>query len=135
MRRCDNRYENCSGWSYWGRWVVLAVIIALAFLGFFLWACYSSRRRRRMGLHPLRGTGWAGRNVQPLPQYQQQYYDPNGGTYPPPPQYQGPSPAYMNQNPSYYGGQQQGVELQQPQNAYHGGQNVYAPPPGPPPAK
>ena len=77
--------------------------------------------------------------------------------YPPPPQYtpNAPpgAPVYpqgtgqkFNQNNGYYGnqnhyGQQEDIQLQQPQNAYqpttypHNGEPVYAPPEGPPPKR
>lgn len=56
------------------------------------------------------------------------------------PYYQQNAPPQYSANPQNYGyfgaqngpPQQQGIELQQPQNAYAGG--GYAPPPGPPPA-
>lgn len=65
--------------------------------------------------------------------------------YPPPPQYTpqdqnpvyGPQAGYKhNPNDGYYGNQQQeGIQLQQPPNAYHRSTDTdYAPPPGPPPS-
>lgn len=82
------------------------------------------------------GTGWlAGK---PHEANQGGYYN-NG-------QYANPAPPYeqqpnytgqtFNQNQGYYG-QQQGIEMQPPQQAYYGngGQNVYTAPEGPPPAK
>lgn len=56
----------------------------------------------------------------------------------PPPQYTpNPHQGYYapNQGQGYFGGQQTGIELQQPPNAYHAGEQVYPPPPGPPPSK
>jgi len=113
--RCyyDSGYYVCtSTWSDWGRWVALVIIIIAAFLVFFLFACISARRRRRQGLSPMYGTGWV--SAPPPAQYNQQ----------PPPQY--------TPSGGYYSGQQNGVELQQPQNAYVGGQQVYQEPAGPP---
>ena len=107
-------------------------------------SCISARRRRQQGFQPYRGTGW-------LP-----------GATPPghgPAQYTGAAPQYNNQqygappvyspssNQTYYGpesnqpyfrGQEQGVELQQPQSTYQpaiGGDPVYTAPAGPPPGK
>lgn len=53
--------------------------------------------------------------------------------------YEAPPPQY-GAAASYYGGQQSGVEMQPVNNAYQpnlqrGGDNVYAPPAGPPPKK
>lgn len=142
MARCYDRsrgyYYNCNrAWSSWGRWVLFAVIVISFIVFFFLFSCLSARRRRKRGLTPLYGTGWVG-NTPPghgaatyNPQYQEQ---------------QQPQYGYNNQtqpgygangtNQGYYGGQQTGAtELQQPPNAYHGGDQVYSPPSGPPPGK
>lgn len=124
-----------------------------------LGSCVTARRRRRQGLTPYRGTGWAaGRppaghapaqytgNAQPAPSYNNQPgYNPSyndnqtGGApvYSPPPANQN---YYGNggANQGYFGGQQSGVELQQPNNTYQpqrGGDQVYNPPAGPPPGK
>jgi len=91
----------------------------------------TARRRRRQGLQPFRGTGWAqGRTPagHAPAQYSgaQPYYEnnPNGAAAPPvysPPATQGYyNQGYNNQgaNQGYFGGQQQGVELQQPATAY-----------------
>ena len=102
---------------------------------------------------PFRGTGWAaGRpppghgsaqytGAQPAPYYNnqptynQQPAGPPGYSSPPPNQnYYGNGGA----NQGYFGGQQSGVELQQPTNSYQpprGGDQVYNPPSGPPPGK
>jgi hypothetical protein len=118
--------SNNDSWSYWGRWVAFAIIVGGAFLIFLLIACVSARQRRRRGLAPYRGTAWM---AQPPP------YAPN---YQPPPQYsannQGPQGPYGSSH-AYYGGQQNGVELQQPTNAYRPGDQMYTPPNGPPPRK
>jgi len=97
------------------------------------------------------GTGW-------VPQGQKQQYGQNNTGYyqnqpynggAPAPPYTGPLPnqqtgTTFNSNDGYYGhhggyaGQQNGVELQPPQNAYHtprGGDTVYEAPLGAPPAK
>lgn len=79
-----------------------------------------------------------------------------GGYAPPPPQYsatqmqnyptgQQQQPQYtgqtFNSNEGYYGGHNEGVAPQPPQNSYYpqqrgvGGENVYEPPAGPPPGK
>ena len=83
------------------------------------------------------GTGWAGRTPwghapatynpnyqtqnQPAPPYNQAQNQNYGG--------------YYGENQGYFGGRQTDVEMQPPQNAYRGGDNVYNPPPGPPPGK
>ncbi|KAF7587936.1 hypothetical protein BBP40_006502 [Aspergillus hancockii] len=121
-----------SGWYDWGRWVAFAVIVGCAFIIFFLFACYNARRRRTRGLRPHPGTAWLA-GPPPYGQHNQQpphpyYADPNY-QQPPPPQYTPQPQAY-----GYFGGQQTGIELQSPQNAYHNGaERVYQPPPGPPP--
>ncbi|CAP60516.1 uncharacterized protein PODANS_1_8110 [Podospora anserina S mat+] len=140
-------YRN-SAWSWWGRWVFAGLAVLFVLLVFAL-LFRNSRRRRKQGARPLYGTGW----MAPAPQY-----------YPPPPQYtpqdQNPAPPggyKYNGNDGYYGnpqagssqygspgpygnqatspyGQQEGIQLQQPEHAYHrGGDADYAPPPGPPP--
>lgn len=90
------------------------------------------------------GTGWMAPAPPPYypppPQYSTQ--DPGAGN-PPPGGYKygqgdgyysgnpGESQNYGNQN---YGGNQEGIQLQQPQHTYHRGTDAdYAPPPGPPP--
>ena len=123
--------------------IVLAAIIVGAFFLFLIFACITARRRRRQGIHPYRGTGWAAGNTpsgHAPAQYTgaEPYYGNNNVAAPP------YSPSnnqdYYNQgfntgaNQGYFGGQQQGVELQQPENAYaRGGEQVYSAPPGPPP--
>jgi len=104
---------------------------------------------------PYRGTGWAAgatpaghapaqyTGAQPYyagnnnPQYNAEA--PSNGAppvYSPP-----PNQNYYGNNQAdhgYFGGQQTGIELQQPQSAYQpqrGGDPVYFPPSGPPPAK
>ncbi|KAL8678479.1 MAG: hypothetical protein Q9186_005183 [Xanthomendoza sp. 1 TL-2023] len=106
-------------------------------------------------MSPYRGTGWAaGRppaghapaqytsSQPPAPFYNSQpTYNANqtdgGPIYSPPATNQN---YYGNggANQGYFGGQQTGVELQQPNNSYQpqrGGDQVYNPPPGPPPGK
>jgi len=119
---CDV-YGDCyySTWDSWGRWVLLGGVLVFVFFLAFILTAVRSRRRRRAGLQPYYGTGWiAGR----APVYN------NPGYYGPP----APAPPYtapvnnqhtgttFNTNDGYYG-QQGGVELQQPKNAYavHGG--------------
>ncbi|OJJ45407.1 hypothetical protein ASPZODRAFT_144040 [Penicilliopsis zonata CBS 506.65] len=126
-------YCSSSPWGNWGRWVALAVIIVVAFLLVFLFACMNARRRRRYGQRPFRGTQWMAGGAPPPTE--QPYYYPNTPPYPPPPQYsQNPNP----QTYGYFGGQQpqqNGIELQSPPHAYYGGQRAYEPPQGPPPNK
>ncbi|EAW06548.1 resistance to Congo red protein [Aspergillus clavatus NRRL 1] len=60
---CDtwDSYGNVcrnSSWYSWGRWVAFAVIVAAAFMIFFLFACFNARRRRYNGLRPHPGTAW-----------------------------------------------------------------------------
>jgi len=117
-------------WYDWGRWV-LAGIVILVFILTLLLLARNTRRRRRNGIPPLRGTGWMAPG--PAPPYQ------------PPPQYSTSPPVYpqgtgqkFSPNDGYYG-QQQGIPLQSPPNAYqppqqYGG-DTYAPPPGPPPGR
>ncbi|KAJ0121636.1 Protein RCR2 [Diaporthe amygdali] len=148
-----------SNWSYWGRWVLAAIVIVFFLVLFLTWSCISNRRRRRAGMNPRYGTGWMmpgqqyGNGQQPQygngwfgqnkynnnqqPQYQQ----------PPPPQYtpaNGPVPNQytgqtFNSNEGYYGqhNNNNDIPLQQPGSSYYprGGDNVYEPPTGPPPAK
>lgn len=110
--------------------------------------CITARRRRRAGNVPFRGTGWAaGRTPagHAPAQYTgaQPYYGGNNQQPPPngaPPVYGAPQNQtyYGNGNQGYFGGQQSGIELQQPQGAYRppgGGDSVYNPPPGAPPGK
>lgn len=150
-----NRFGNCvySGWSNWGRWVLAAIVLVFFIALFVVWSCISNRRRRRRGLRPMYGTGWVpGNNTynqggQPQPQYNQ------GGWFggfghknhqAPPPQYT-PAPPQgqqytgetFNSNDGYYGHHQNDVPLQQPSGTYYprGGEPVYEPPSGPPPAK
>ncbi|PYH34284.1 resistance to Congo red protein [Aspergillus neoniger CBS 115656] len=130
--------EVCDGstWYDWGRWIAFAVIVAVALIIFFLFACYNARRRRRQGLRPHPGTAWLAGPPPTFQQSQQQaqqqgqrpYYADPYYQQQPPPQYTPQPQAY-----GYFGGQQTGIELQQPPNAYHGGERVYQPPPGPPP--
>ena len=98
---------------------------------------------------PFRGTGWAGGRPPPghgVAQYNNnalppQQFNNNTSTYPTdaaPPYTAPPNQGFYGSNQGYFGGQQNGVELQPPQNVYqpqNGGGQVYAPPPGPPPGK
>jgi len=122
-----------SGWSYYGRWILLAVILFVAFAVFFSISCLNARRRRRRGISPITGTGWmapaghgqaqyTGNQSYPMNNQQQQYQPPS---YAP--------PSNTGANAGYYGGQEGGVTA--PAGTYQpkGGENVYAPPEGPPP--
>ncbi|KAF2477839.1 uncharacterized protein BDR25DRAFT_187210, partial [Lindgomyces ingoldianus] len=144
MTRCyydGNGYRYChTAWNDWVRWVVLAVIIIGFFLLFVLCSCFTARRRRRAGQNPFYGTGWAARpgqyNQHAQPYYNNQYSQPAPPYSAQPPQnsYYGANQAYYGQQP--YGQQQAGVELQPPQLVHpRGGDDVYAPPSGPPPGK
>jgi len=53
-----NNYYGNSRWGNWGRWVLLAVIIAVALIAFFLVSCLNARRRRKQGVTPMYGTSW-----------------------------------------------------------------------------
>lgn len=121
-----------SSWYWWGRWVfaglaILFVIIVFATL------FRNSRRRRKLGQQPLYGTGWMAPAPPPYypppPQYTPQ--DQNAGSPPPGGYKYGQSDGYYAGN---FNGNQEGIQLQQPANAYHRStENDYAPPPGPPP--
>ncbi|KAF2134456.1 hypothetical protein P153DRAFT_391797 [Dothidotthia symphoricarpi CBS 119687] len=139
-RRCGyNRYNQyvcykTSAWNTWARWVVLGVIVLAFLMLFFICSCLTARKRRKAGHQPYYGTGWAARPpAYGETQGTQPYYNNNNNT-------QGnAAPPYSatTSNQGYYGNQpQSNVELQQPQQTYGGaGQNMYAPPPGPPPGK
>ncbi|KAJ5779072.1 hypothetical protein N7457_006792 [Penicillium paradoxum] len=129
-------YDDCySTWDHWGRWVAFAVIVGVAFFLFFGFACFNARRRRSHGQRPLTGTGWMAPPPGPPPPNQPIYQQPPYGD----PYYQQNAPPQYSANPQNYGyfgaqqaPQQQGIELQQPQNAYTAN-TPYGPPPGPPP--
>ena len=102
-----------------------------------------------MGQQPMYGTGWMAPGPAPAyyaagpppPQYTPQG-DPNAYNQPPGPghKYNQHDGYFGNSNnqqqSSYAGGQQEGIELQHPQHTYHRGTDAdYAPPPGPPPNK
>ncbi|ETI19275.1 hypothetical protein G647_09107 [Cladophialophora carrionii CBS 160.54] len=141
MARCydGNRAYRCnSAWYDWGRWVALGIIIFGAFLIFFLFSFFSSRRRRRLGRQPLYGTGWAGRTPfgHNAPQYNPNYQQTQQSYQPPPAYNQQNAGGYYGQNQGYFGGRQTDHEMQPPQNTYAGGGSpVYSAPEGPPPAK
>ncbi|KPI36153.1 uncharacterized protein AB675_8900 [Cyphellophora attinorum] len=105
-----------SAWYDWGRWVALAVVILGFIILFFLCSCISARRRRRRGLQPMYGTGWAGRTpfghgqAQYNPQYGRQQYPQQENNYVPGQGqtggYYGQSyapPAYAPENRGYFG--------------------------------
>ncbi|KAJ6086167.1 hypothetical protein N7486_010448 [Penicillium sp. IBT 16267x] len=141
---CNSWDPECtnSTWDSWGRWVAFAVIVGIAFLVFFAFACFNARRRRAHGRQPISGTAWMAPPPGPpppdQPTYQQPYYNNNDPYFQPPPQYSANA-----QNYGYFGAQappphQQpnGIELQAPQNSYHApGAREYEAPVGPPPAK
>lgn len=152
-----NRYGNCvsSGWVNYGRWVLAAIVIIVFIALFVIWSCISNRRRRRRGMRPMYGTGWVpgnyaynNNNQGQQPQYNQGGWFGGFGhknhNQPPPPQYT-PAPPQGQQytgqtfdsNDGYYGHHQNDVPLQQPTGTYYprGGEPVYEPPAGPPPAK
>jgi hypothetical protein len=132
-------YPN-SSWYWWGRWVLAGVVIFVVILIIVILSCVSARRRRKRGLQPMYGTGWLGGKHNAPYNNNQGYY--NGGNQqnyaPPPPQYSAAQPQNTgntyDSNNGYYG-----VNVQQPQNTYGnrgvGTDNVYEPPPGPPPSK
>jgi len=148
LNNCDNydSYGNCyynSAWDRWGRWVALVVIVFVVLLIAFAFSCTNARRRRRRGMAPRYGTGWlggkmaTGNNGNYYNNQQQPQYGAAAPPYSPPAQqnqqYTGNT---FNSNEGYYG-QQSGVELQQPQNAYQPqreSEPVYAAPQGPPPS-
>jgi len=117
---------NQSGFYYYGRWVLAAVVIVFILFVFFLYSFI--RRRRSRGQPPMYGTGWMPYQRQQYNNNQQQAY------YPPPPAY-GARPDNYNMAPQrepndVYRGQDAGVEV--PKSTYHGD---YAPPSSPPPRK
>jgi len=126
-----------SSWSYWGRWVFAGIVVLFVVGLLLILGCVNSRRRRRRGLAPRYGTGWMANG----PKYGAQQNNPQAYQAPPPqyapPQNQQYTGQTYNSNEGYYHGQTQGV--QQPTNSYYpeqrGGENVYSPPPGPPPGK
>jgi len=83
------------------------------------------------------GTGWAatpfGHGPATYNPNQQSQQRPAGQTANAPPNYQ--QGGYYGQSQGYFGGQQTGTELRQPEQAYQGGDPVYQPPVGPPPKK
>ncbi|OCL11872.1 hypothetical protein AOQ84DRAFT_266213, partial [Glonium stellatum] len=128
----DNYVCENSSWNNWVRWVVLAIVIIGFILLFVLFACFTARRRRRAGQNPYYGTGWAA-NRPPPGQYNQPYYS----NQPAPPYSPPQANQYYGSNQGYFG-QQNGIELQSPQATHYpprSGDNVYSPPPGPPPQK
>jgi len=129
---CDAYGCYYTSWDNWIRWVVLAVVIILFLVLFFACSCTTARRRRRMGQSPYYGTGWAARPYGGGND-QQPYYNNNNQYPPPPPQYSSDVPVGHQ---GFYG-QQTGIELQQPPNAYAPGRSGddYQPPLGPPPVK
>ncbi|GJC84113.1 hypothetical protein ColLi_06951 [Colletotrichum liriopes] len=149
-------YER-GAWYWWGRWVLAAVVVGITLLILILLGCMNARRRKRRGVQPFYGTGWMGGNnkhnqhQQATYAYNQQYngqqqgyagYPQQGadGSYPAPPPAYGQAqqnPQYtgttFNPNDGYYGGHNEGIQLQQPQSSYQ--RDVYSPPAGPPPGK
>ncbi|KAF2174251.1 hypothetical protein M409DRAFT_16515 [Zasmidium cellare ATCC 36951] len=126
------RYCRSSRWNGWGRWVLLGVIIAFAILVFILFACFTARRRRRIGRKPFMGTGWAaGPNNNQAPQQQPMQYN-SGGQY--------SSPGYQNKpsDMEQGGAAQSYYQPQYSQPPGYGQQTAapgtYQPPTQPPPA-
>ncbi|KAM7209040.1 protein RCR2 [Naviculisporaceae sp. PSN 640] len=160
-----DRWGNChySSWGGWGRWVLAGSIVLLFFLVMLMLARKNSRARRARGQRPLYGTGFLAGPAPPYTPYPQGGSTniaggPPGPPGPPPPQYVYPENTghKFNSNDGYYGsqgnssnnnngnysasspygGQQSGIELQQPANTYQrGAVDDYAPPEGPPPSK
>jgi len=135
----NGNYTCNSGWYEWGRWVLLGAIIVASLLFFFLFSCLSARRRKRYGARPMYGTGWAaapfGHGAATYnPNYRNQQQAPTGN-FNSPPTYQQQQGGYYGENQGYFGGQQTGTELREPENTYRGGDAVYQPPTGPPPIK
>lgn len=146
---CSNGYYYSNGscyygssWYWWGRWVFAGIFVVFILFMLVCLGCIHARRRRKRGTAPLYGTGWMAPGSG---KYGNNTYQPNATPYqPPPPQYTAntqQNPQYTGQtfNPAdgYYGGHTEGVQA--PQNSYYpparGGENVYQPPPGPPPGK
>ncbi|KAI9808913.1 MAG: hypothetical protein M1827_007138 [Pycnora praestabilis] len=124
-------------------------LLVVFFILFFLCSFLTARRRRRAGLTPYRGTGWAAGKTPPghapatytgTQEYGNSGYNNPAPPYSPPPAangYYGNNGGYGG-NQGYFNGQQNGIELQQPQSSYQparGGDPVYDAPQGPPPGK
>ncbi|KAI9727309.1 MAG: hypothetical protein M1828_006928 [Chrysothrix sp. TS-e1954] len=132
-------YDNYgdSKWDNWGRWVLLVGVVIVVIIIFVVFSFITARRRRRAGARPMMGTGWMAPqhgNVNYYGNQPQQPYYSNTWQQPAPP-YEG-APGGANQG--YYGGQENGINLQSPSQAYHpqrGGDSVYPAPEGPPPDK
>ncbi|KAK9376421.1 uncharacterized protein V1513DRAFT_440271 [Lipomyces chichibuensis] len=84
-------YGTCSGWYYWGRWILLGVIIVAGLLLFWLFICMRNRRRSKAGLPPAYGTHWMG--------YGGGYNGHNVPTAPVQPQNTGPGAYYAGTYP------------------------------------
>ncbi|KAK9468098.1 hypothetical protein V1512DRAFT_252419 [Lipomyces arxii] len=127
-------YNNCTSWYYWGRWLLLGVIVVAAILFFWMYIA-------KTGLPPAYGTQWLGptsgyrwggrRNqpVQPQNTGPGAYYAPTQSY----PQNQQAPPAYttpQQQGTYYYG--QNGSQQQTNGNNYE--MPNYPPPTSPPPA-
>ncbi|GAM85560.1 hypothetical protein ANO11243_035670 [Dothideomycetidae sp. 11243] len=129
---CDyNGYCYNSGWDSYGRWIVFAVIVGVGICLFFLFSCITARRRRKLGMQPFRGTGWAA--GRPPPGHGAATYNPNAGNFQmEQPVYNDPTQQPYNSAPPAYGGYYGNSGVTQPQAAHTG--DHYKPPAGPPPA-
>ncbi|KAK6355058.1 hypothetical protein TWF696_004184 [Orbilia brochopaga] len=131
----SNGYCYYNSWYSWQRWVVLGVILVVAFLVILGCACLSARRRRTRGLTPYYGTAWAApppaydvHNIgnQSGPQYGGQTYAAQGG----PPVYTPSNAGYYNAPPPAPPQQPGQYEM----GGYRGESTPYNPPVSPPPA-
>jgi len=103
-RFCDSEFDddcdNNGDWYFWGRWVLLGVIVVVIL--FLVLSCTCIARRRRMrGAQPYYGTGWLAGNKYNNSAYGNQQYPMNnygGGGYANPP------PAYGQQREQQYTG-------------------------------
>ncbi|KAK9464156.1 uncharacterized protein V1516DRAFT_669716 [Lipomyces oligophaga] len=130
-------YGTCSTWYYWGRWVLLGVVVAVALITLLLCICACNRRRSKKGLPPAYGTAWVPfSGGQVYPNRPQNYGPPPG----PPPAYNPathPSPVPVDPASQAYYSNGAGNNGQQT-GTFNGGNNYemrdYPPPVGPPPA-
>jgi len=141
--------DNDSDWWQWGRWVLLAVIIAVAIICFLFFEGVSCRRVRR-GQRPITGTGWLipPSYYESQQQHQQQnahvptykaepgtgdagHFDQNGNFVP----YTGPQYQLDEYNPPA-GGNNDYPPPSMPPPSHQAPANVEeaGPPPGPPPS-
>ncbi|ROT36878.1 hypothetical protein SODALDRAFT_335093 [Sodiomyces alkalinus F11] len=161
----NGRCRERSSWSWWGRWVLTGMIIFAFILLLCCLGSRRRRKRGRQPMYGTgwmtnnRFGGGPHQQPQQQPQYGQGYnqqqqqggyhygqqqqpqYGYGQGEYNAPPAYGQPPPQPQHTGQTftpgegYYGGHD-GIQLQQPPQAYSRGvDGDFSPPPGPPPAK